>query len=163
MSHFVMLDELFEFLCELVNVRKVAINGCKSHVRNTVELLELLEYNFADRDGADLLLRIIVDAFLNSVDNLFHSFYGHRPFLARFQNSLKNLVAVKNLASVVTLNNVERNTLNCLVRGETSFTVTTLPSATNTLAILTHAGIDYSIVLAATIWASHFSVPTAFC
>src|ERR1700684_282013 len=139
-------QQIFQLRHELLHVLEVHIDGSESHVRDFVELLELVHDHLADFGGGQLALGRVVHHAFDVVDDRFEFRRRHRALFARLQQSLQNFLAFEPFAAAIFFDDHVGNFIDALVGGEAAAALQAFAAAANRVAGTAFARIDYLVI-----------------
>src|SRR5688500_18241619 len=161
MRSFFRVQQIFELGHELTDVAEMPIHRRESHVRDLVELLQLLHDERADFVRADLFFRALLQRALDTICDRFERRHAHGPLFARLQQSRHELLTLEAVAVAVFLHDTVRDLVDQLVAGEALATPETFAAPPNHLALAAFARVDDFVSEVRTVGALHRASPSA--
>src|SRR6266436_32541 len=140
------LQQVFQLAHEFLNVLEIHVHARESNIGDFVEFFQALHNHFADFRSCQLALGGFVHHAFDFVDDAFELGRGHRPFLAGFQQTLQNFLALEAFAAAVLLDDHVRNFVDTLVGGEAASAFQTFAAAANGVAAAAFARINHLVV-----------------
>ena len=154
-TRFAILQDRLQFVHEIVHVLEVAIDAGEPHIGDLVEIFEVFHDQFAQRARFDFGLEIGIDVAFDIGHQAIDLFVADRPLPAGAFQPAADLVAEKRLPAPVLLDDFNRHFIRAFVRGVTASALQAVPPTANGEAVVGYSGIDHSVIVFSTKWASH--------
>jgi len=147
--------EGFDFLEEVTDFLKFAVDGGVADVGDGVEHVEAGHDVGAELLGSDLALLEGFEFLEDFLDGALHLVEGDRALLAGFDNAGEELPAVEGFAAAVAFDDSDFIALEDLVGGEAGLAGEAFAAAADAVAFLGKAGVDHFVIEISTLGAAH--------
>ena len=151
-----MLEKVLQFIHKLPDVLELPIDGGKTDIGHTIQLMELLHHLLANLRTLDLPLPFLLEVEFDAIDDLLDKVNADGSLLAGPSETIKDLEAVERLPPSVLLNDQRKIILWPLARSKTLLTTETFPSPADGLLVSAQAGVDHFALGVITERAFHF-------
>ena len=125
---------------EIIDSAELSIHRGKADVGNLTDSLELAEDDLTDFSTADFTTAALLQFQLEVLHQGFELSGVQTGFFAGSVQTVQQFAAAENLPASIAFHHGDRHCFDPLIRGETEFTVQTLPSASNAAATISSAG-----------------------
>jgi len=150
-----LLEKCLNFLAELTHVAEIAINGGEPHVGNLVDLSQLLQDEFANPFGGDLLLHEVLQSPFDLLGNSLQRSQGDSSPLASPEQTFDDLLRIELLACPVALDHLDGDLLDVLERRETPTARTAFATTPDRRTLLRGSRVDNPTVRMAAMRTTH--------
>src|SRR6185295_4120061 len=131
-----------DFFAERVDVLEAAVHRRESHVRDLVEIVQLLHRQLADQPRVHFALAERAQFVADVHDRGIERFARHRALLQRLEHAIAELAFVERLAAGVVLDDARHHQLGRLERRETLVALQALAAAADLLSFAGQARVD---------------------
>src|SRR5262249_30508522 len=153
------VQQLLEFVGELIDVAEMTIHRGEPDVGDFVEPFQLLHHEAADLGGGDFLFGALLQSCLDAVGDALQSSHADRPLLAPLQQARNQLLPVEPLTGAVFLDHHVRALLDPFVAGEALAAAETLTPTADHFPFFRLAGIDHLVAEVRAVGTLHAVTP----
>src|SRR5499427_13469 len=136
------VQEFVQLTHEFAHVAELTVHGREPHVRDLVQLLQLLHDETADFGRRDFFLGALLQRGLHAVGDGLERRHAHGPLLARFQQARDQLLPLEPFARAIFLDHHVRDLVDPFVAGESFAALEALTPPSNRFTCLGFARVD---------------------